>query len=264
MKNWLDTMTFEKVKTGKDVIKFYEFREYKGKNGQIYKKEHIYFNEKNEEILSPSKFGQILAKPALIPWACNVMAEAILNREMSVQEAKSAWKDERDESARLGKVAHLLIQEYIEFKIGKRKKMPKMPKEDFVRNCYMAFREWERDNDVKFVNTEKMVYSKRDNFAGRLDIEAIVNGKFSLIDVKTGKGIYIDHIYQQVGYDMANDEMGCRKYEEIILLSLSKTEAEYREAKFKSSYKLKKAVRACLYLSRIEEEAKSLTKYAKK
>jgi ATP-dependent exoDNAse (exonuclease V) beta subunit len=54
----------------------------------------------------------------------------------------------------------------------------------------LAFLKWKTDNDVEFLEVERLVYSKQYEYVGRFDLIAKVNGKKMLIDYKTSKGFY--------------------------------------------------------------------------
>lgn len=55
-----------------------------------------------------------------------------------------------------------------------------------VINGFKGFANWYATNDVKFVATEKLIYSRKYHIAGQTDLIAYVNGKLAIIDFKTG------------------------------------------------------------------------------
>ena len=65
-----------------------------------------------------------------------------------------------------------------------------MPKRREAQIAVNAFLDWEAANKVKFVSSERVVYSKKHDYIGKMDIEAKVNGKLSMIDIKTSNGLY--------------------------------------------------------------------------
>lgn len=245
---------------GSITIDFYE------KYGRY---KHIYINrETGEWVKSVTKATGILDKPALIPWACKEMekdlnemieAGAVITPEV-VAKAKSAWRVKRDTSAEKGTSAHEIISEYIKVKIGESKKMPAMPKDEEIKNAYLAFRDWEAEHKVKFIATEVLVYSKKYNFVGTLDCIAEVDGEYCLIDFKSGNGIYWDMILQVSGYGIAHEEETKKKFDRCWIARFSKTTAEFQTKEFKTSPKLNKAFLSCHYLASIQKEVEDIVK----
>ena len=68
------------------------------------------------------------------------------------------------------------------------------------------FLKWEKDHDVKFLKSEQVVYSKKYDYCGTFDNNAIVDGYLSLIDFKTSSGVYDDMFAQLAGYEQARVE----------------------------------------------------------
>lgn len=245
---------------GSVTIDFYE---------QYGRYRHIYIRRENEQWLtSVTKATGILDKPALIPWAVSEMEKKILlmfeekkkitNFDISI--AKNAWREKRDSSADKGTIIHDLASQYIEFKLGIVKKAPKPPKDIEIENGYLAFLQWVAEHNVKFIATEELVYSKKHDFVGTLDCIAIVDGKYCLIDFKTGNGIYWEMLLQVSGYAIAHEEESEKKFEKCWIVRFGKDTADFEAVDFKATSKLKKGFLSCLYLAQLEKEAKVLLK----
>ena len=58
-----------------------------------------------------------------------------------------------------------------------------------------AFVEWATKENIRFIESEKKVYSKEKWYAGTMDILAEKDGRLFIADVKTGKDIYPDTIF---------------------------------------------------------------------
>jgi len=253
----IPTRTFT-LYDGRVTIDFYEkYGNYK----------HVYIRRDNGEWLkSVTKAISILNKPALIPWACKMMEEKIFFildtigkiTRPDITMAKNAHREFKDKAADKGTMAHDLISEYIKFKLKEIKKMPPMPEDDEVKNCYLAFRDWETTHKVKFVSTEKLVYSEKYNFVGTLDCVAIVDGEFCLIDFKTSNGIYHDYIYQVSGYGIAYEEELKKTFDRNWIVRFGKDTGEFEAKPFQTDAKLQKAFLSCLYLVMIEDDVKKL------
>ena len=122
-------------------------------------------------------------------------------------------------------------------------KLENMPDEerDKALNGINAFLDFYNNNDVQFLEMEKLVYynsflagdTKEGEpvveFLGILDLLARVNGKVGVYDYKTGKRVYTDQRYQLSGYRKAwnsNPDNASLFAEESGVLSFSKETGE--------------------------------------
>lgn len=262
-KIYTPTVTFEKY-GGSVVIDFYE---------QYGRYRHVYIRRDNGEWLkSVTKATGMLDKPALIPWACKMMAQKLesvakQNGRLTIKDifdSINAWRERRDETADLGTAVHDIISEYIKFKLGRRKEMPKLPKEPKdnhpIENAFIAFRTWEKEHDVKFVETEMLVYSKKYNFVGTLDCIAYVDGELCLIDFKSGNGIYWDYVIQVSGYGIAHREEFSQEFKRCCIIRFGKEDANFTMKDFKITPQLDKAFLSCHYLSTAQDDIEALLK----
>lgn len=94
-----------------------------------------------------------------------------------------------------------------------------------------AFINWYITNEVQFLNAERTVYSRQHNYIGTYDALAIINGKKTLIDYKTAKGIYPEHKLQVPAYIQAHEEEHKKesKIEQGLVLSFNKETGEIVE-----------------------------------
>jgi hypothetical protein len=86
-----------------------------------------------------------------------------------------------------------------------------------AENGVSAFLDWFNNNDVEFLEMEKTVYynsffagdtkegEEIIEYIGILDLLAIVNGKLTVVDYKSSKGIYSEQRYQVGGYCFARN-----------------------------------------------------------
>ncbi len=126
----------------------------------------------------------ILAKPALIPWA-NKMGLQGIDTSKYV-----------DDKAAIGTLGHALVTDKLG---GHETDTSDYSKNqiDFAENCALSFWSWEKKNPIEEVYfVERPLVSESFRFGGTLDIYAKINGKREIIDLKTGSGIYSEHIYQ--------------------------------------------------------------------
>lgn len=76
-----------------------------------------------------------------------------------------------------------------------------------VVNGITAFIDWVVDHNVKFIECERMVYSRKNKFVGTTDAIVEIDGKRYLIDYKTSKsGNYPEYKFQIAGYRSAFEE----------------------------------------------------------
>jgi hypothetical protein len=128
----------------------------------------------------------------------------------------------KEEAATIGDQAHGWIEKYIK---GEKPEMPDDPK---VLIAINGFLDWVDKHNVKFLSSERVVYSKKHDYIGKMDIEAKVNGKLCLVDIKTSNSLYNDYCLQTAAYVKADEEEGNRKYSGRWLVRVSKeSETEY-------------------------------------
>ena len=82
------------------------------------------------------------------------------------------------------------------------------------------FMKWAEENNVEFLASEKVVYSKRLFTAGTADIFAIWNGKRYLMDLKTSNWMSVKHFFQLGAYSLFDREMGSEPVEGVAIIHL--------------------------------------------
>ena len=124
------------------------------------------------------------AKPQLIPWANKIGLQGI-------EVGKYV-----DDKADIGTLAHDMITNKL---TGKESDTSDYSKNqiDLAENSVLSFWEWEKDHKIEEVFfCERPLVSNIYRFGGTLDIYAKVNGKKEIIDLKTGSGIWPEHVWQ--------------------------------------------------------------------
>lgn len=167
---------------------------------------------------------------ALVQWSANKAIEHIEKNigyaensediHKLCEEAKYAWKTSRDTAGDFGTNVHKAIEEWV--KEGKM--FPDLTEKE--QKSFDNFREWAKENDVNFVQSEMRIYSRKYWYAGTLDLLIEVDGKLFLADIKTSSRIYPEHMWQMGGYDIAVNEMTKNKYKDIegyVVVNLKKT-----------------------------------------
>ncbi len=101
--------------------------------------------------------------------------------------------------AEVGTIAHLMIDADI-----KKKKLDlsdhPMDLVTQAEQCFDNFLTWKKQNDFEPVESELSLVSEDHQYGGTLDCVAMINGKLSIPDWKTGKDVYEDHIIQIIAY----------------------------------------------------------------
>lgn len=138
---------------------------------------------------------------------------------------------EKEEAAGFGTEIHDWCERYIKAKLSKGKlPFPDMPESKRAQVGVNAFLDWEKEHEVKFVSSERVVYSKKYDYMGKMDIEAKIDGKLCLVDLKSSNGLYNSVNLQTAGYVKADEEESGRKYKGRWAIRLSKyDESEYVE-----------------------------------
>lgn len=202
---------------------------------------HRYYVNGNYTV-GPTTFLGIINKPALIPWAARTTAEYIAERledlksgkisleKLNINEvlygAKKAHQDIKDKAAELGSAIHKWVEQFIK---GEK---PQMPDDPIILGGVNSFLKWIDENKVKFLDSEKIVYSKKYDYCGIVDIVANVNGQLCICDIKTSKAIYDEMRLQVAAYMQAEQEETKKKYDGRWIIRLGKSETPDFEAHY--------------------------------
>ena len=169
-----------------------------------------------------------LSREDLMPEVGKVLTEEMVLR------ATSLHRKRKEEAKDIGTQIHDWIESYIGTQIHdwiesyiKNQKL-KIPDDEKIKNGVLAFMKWVDENKIKFLKSEEYVYSKKYDYAGILDIEAKVNGKLAIVDIKSSNGVYNEMRYQVAGYRGAKEEMNKKKYDESWIIQLGKDTGEFK------------------------------------
>lgn len=117
-----------------------------------------------------------------------------------------AWKrgeagvDLREkEEANVGTLAHLRIDAEIKGKdIDLSQYPPNIVSQSDV--CIDNWGRWKKAHKFQPIGSEISLVSEEHQYGGTIDIIGLIDGLLSILDIKTGKEIYEDHILQIVSY----------------------------------------------------------------
>lgn len=211
------------------MSEFIEFELYKGKvKGKFYPGIHRYYINGKIKTGVTTYLGIVDKSRALITWATELYRDYLLSlpeiTEAAIYEGCNLHQERKEAAAAIGDEVHGWVERYISGET------PEMPESREAQIGVSAFLDWAAEHKVEFLSSERVVYSKKHDFIGKMDIEAKVKGKLCLIDIKTSNGLYNTYGMQTAAYVRADEEESGRKYHGRWLLRLAKeTEAEYGE-----------------------------------
>jgi len=216
------------------------------------KVKHIYsFPSDGKIITGATTILKKIANPNLIPWAANTSVNHILFKAKFdaakdfyevpgsvLDEARTAHEVFRDKAGDIGTIAHEAIEywmitnhlpdqltkEYQEEQRENHKKYEKLKKEDKMMVDHMVenFINWAKDNKVEFLQSENIVFSEKDWYAGTLDFLCKIDGKTYLGDIKTSSGIYDTMWAQCAAYAYALRECEDIKVDKMVIVNIKK------------------------------------------
>jgi hypothetical protein len=212
---------------------FIPFSLYKGKvEGKFYPDSHRYYVNGKPKTGVTTYISIVDRSRPLITWATELYRDFLLEHKDALNDTVPLWavhdgcgihQERKQEAASIGDEAHSWIERHI------KGETPEMPERKGAQIAVNAFLDWVAANKVKFVSSERVVYSKKHDYIGKMDIEAKVNGKLCLIDIKTSNGLYNTFGLQTAAYLKADEEESGKKYHGRWLIRLAKeTEEEYR------------------------------------
>lgn len=210
------------------MSEFIEFSLYKGKvKGKFFPGSHQYWVDGKRKTGVTTYLGIIDKSRPLMIWATELFRDFLLDLKEPITEEHifrgcSLHEERKEEAAAIGDEVHGWIEQYV------KGQTPEMPERKEAQIGVNAFLDWVAANKVKFVSSERVVYSRTYDYIGKMDIEAKVNGKLCLIDIKTSNALYNTYGLQTAAYLKADEEESGKKYHGRWLIRLAKeTEVEY-------------------------------------
>jgi len=154
----------------------------------------------------------VLNKPALVPWANKLGLQGIDTTKYV------------DKLAGIGTLAHYLVECHI------KKIEPELegfsPEEiDLAENSFLSFLEWEKNQKISYLDSEIILVSEQYKYGGTIDCYCSLNNQKTLLDFKTGKGIYEEMYYQLAAYRQLLEENGFQ-VDDCYILRIGRTEDE--------------------------------------
>ena len=224
---------------------------------------HIFRDSKGNVILSVTAATGIIDKSGpLMWWTAEMMGLFLIDnwdikkikkeseKMALIDTAKKEYRKAKAEAADIGTEIHQWASDWIK---GKK---PDMPENEKVVNGITAFLKFQKEHKVKWLESERIVYSKKHNFAGILDATGIIEGVLTLIDFKSSKSIYDDMRFQVAGYQIAFEEETGNPIQKRMIIRFGKEDGEFEVKELDEDEKDKKIFLACLQVAKRMKELK--------
>lgn len=245
-----DGVIEQSMYNGKILVKFFGPTEDKPNR-------HIYTANGERKTGVTTFIGIVDKSRALMSWKGQLTVGFLLRKlkegkidESIICAASIVDEIEKDEAAKFGSEIHDWCERYIKAKLKiKGYTTPEMPESREALNGVTAFLDWEKEHKVKFVSSERVVYSKKHDYIGKMDIEAYVDGDLCLVDLKSSNGLYNPVRMQTAAYLKGDEEERGKK---IYTGRWAVRLAKYDEKEYFQRENLKKEVKRliALYLKR--------------
>lgn len=162
-----------------------------------------------------------------------------------IEKSKNADKEELDAAAEVGSIAHNWIEEYIHALLEdaddrRLELLAKLPTDERAANACIAACEWMVRHNVRWIATERKIFSRTHNYAGTMDGMARVDScddpgccahefkdRLTLVDWKTSNYLYIEYLFQTAAYQHAHQEETGEMVEDRWVIRLGKDDAEF-------------------------------------
>lgn len=231
-------------------------------------KSHTYFLVTSNGLIAQDGVSSIVKvidkSEPLMNWSVKMMAQKILatiNQECYmtgihvtlpydtfehlVLSSKMAHKDKLEDASAIGKIAHAWIETYIKACIAndlgrKAYLFENLPGEYQAANCCEAAVDWMSWHNVRWIHTEKKVYSLEYGFAGTLDGICMADScddesccreqfkdRLTLIDWKTSNQLNIEYLLQSAAYQIAYMEEHKEVIEDRWIIRLGKEDGAF-------------------------------------
>lgn len=182
-------------------------------------KKHAY-RYNGEVVPSVTQILKVLAKDALVPWAAKLQSEAD-KREVEAwveggriepldrvfKRTSQAWKKKQTDAADVGTEVHALVEAYSRGLLGESVEMSSVSDEALL--AYEGFVAWAKEVGYRPVAVEARLYCSVHKYAGTADVIGYfdnipeLDGKLTVADWKTAKGLYPEHDLQNIAYRLA-------------------------------------------------------------
>ena len=209
-----------------------------------FREDKHWYSVDGDYVPSVTTILNVILKPALMPWAVKMGAEWFrdnrkdylkgdIKLEDMIKGIKGAYRKKSQDALNIGEEVHAWCEQAIKFKLGVGT-MPAMPANEVVRESIENFRDWTKENDVKWLSSEEKIYNRKYKYAGTVDAIAEVNGVFGVIDFKTSKRLYDEYDLQVIAYVETIEDIYGRDCESSWLLRFDKEDGSFESKELQS------------------------------
>ena len=255
------------------------------KEGYVFDKENHLHILDGKALTGITTVLGVIAKPALIQWSADeavkylgwwnekyedkmedLMAKWTDMRELKTSdfykllcEARLAHRKKKEKAGDWGTEVHAWIEQYIKGCMSGTPELNSVPlQEGTQRDACTNFMKWTHENKVKFIESERNLYSREWWTGGIADIVCEIDGKKFVGDVKTSSAIYPEMWIQGAAYAKMLKEMGLHdNIEGVVIINCKKDGGFQVETSYGLEDKIK-SFEAALTLYRFAESYKNL------
>lgn len=201
----------------------------------------------------------------LMSWACKMMSQKLLRTapwlvkdsvgnylamtqaevEKWVMDAKNAHEEKLEDAGAVGHMAHNWVESLIKFLLDPEKPNPlaNIPQNPQARQACVAATDWMIKHNVRWVATERKIYSRMWRYAGTLDGLCYVDScddptctgcrgkefkdRLSVADWKTSNYLYMEYLFQTAAYEAAHEEEFDVDITDRWIIRLGKDDGEF-------------------------------------
>ena len=198
---------------------------------------HLYFLEVDgvkKPLTGCTSVLQAIAKPALIQWSANEAIKYVLENgkekdedfilisKEQLEEARTAHRRKKKDAGQKGTDIHAILEQRIKKAIAETDGLI-VAHEPEESKQVSDFIDWTIEQKIKFLASEKRVFSKTFWIAGTLDFICELNGKKYIGDIKTSSGIYgREYFAQCAGYRLMCEEQGETGFTGSLIVRMGK------------------------------------------
>ena len=157
-------------------------------------------------------------KQMLIAWANKLGLEGVKSAEFV------------DDKARIGTLAHQFVLDGFTNAVTDTADYSQN-QIDLAINCVDSYKAWAKNKVIEPVLLEVPLVSETFRFGGTLDCYAKIDGELTLLDFKTGKGIYDEYFIQVAGGYLLLLEENSHPVSKIQILNIPRSEGESFQVK---------------------------------
>lgn len=207
-----------------------------------------------------------LAKPGLVYWAGNCARDYVkenlklgheydeIDRDELANRAGRAHRAAINRAAGIGTLTHNFAENYINARMLDTEE-PFLPRNKVAARCSKQFLDWYEGHDIQPIATEFRCLSMKHWFAGTSDLDCMMDGKRTMVDFKTSKGIYPEMGYQLAAYCKARKEELGIHYDQRVIACFPKEGATFETQSFEDFDNDWKVFRAARDVYKVKKES---------